>query len=135
MIFEQTLQERSKIEKVNLNKKFCIFKLVYFWVPNRKGVGTNEGLGNWKLKSPGGVEEIIFDTLQQNTKKLKRFELQMIAKHIKLIIKIRQQGKGEKGCSGWKKFEKFNSGRMSIRHSRVGTKLRLRWLFWIFGSN
>ena len=43
------------------------------------------------------MEEIIFDTLQQNTKKLKRFELQMIAKHIKLIIKIRQQGKGEKG--------------------------------------
>ena len=79
------------------------------------------------------MEEIIFDTLQQNTNKLKRFELQMITKHIKLIINIRQQGKGEKGWKknvlGGKNSKKFNSGRMSIRHSRVGTKLRLKWLF------
>ena len=60
----------SKIEKVNINVKFCIFKLVYSRVPNRRGVGMTrkegggEWLENWKFNSRGGLEEILFDTLQ-----------------------------------------------------------------------
>ena len=38
------------------------------------------GLGNRKCNSWGGVEEILFETLKQNTKKLKCFELQIIGK-------------------------------------------------------
>ena len=37
LIFGKNLQERSKTEKVNINRKFCIFKLVYSWGPNIKG--------------------------------------------------------------------------------------------------
>ena len=35
---------------------------------------------NWKFNNRDGVEEILFDKLKQNTKKLKCFELQMIGK-------------------------------------------------------
>ena len=41
-----------------------MFRLVYPWVPNRKGVGINRGLENLKFNSRGGVEEILFDTLE-----------------------------------------------------------------------
>ena len=50
--FGQNLQKMSKIEKVNTNIKFCIFKLVYSRVPNRKGGGINggrEGVGKLKI--------------------------------------------------------------------------------------
>ena len=39
---------------------------------------------NWKFKSRGWVEKILFDTLKWNTKKLKCFELQMIGKKHKI---------------------------------------------------
>ena len=35
---------------MNININFCIFKLVYSWVPNRSGVGIN-GAGGWKIKN------------------------------------------------------------------------------------
>ena len=50
LITGQNLQKRSKIEKVNINIKFCIFKLVYSWVPNTMGFGINGGRGDGKLK-------------------------------------------------------------------------------------
>ena len=50
LIFGQNLQKRSKIEKVNINIKFYIFKLVYSWVLNRRGFGINVGRG-WKIEN------------------------------------------------------------------------------------
>ena len=68
---DKTFKKRYKIEKVNINIKLCILKLVYSWVPNRRGAEINGGseggvggLENWKCNSRGGVEEILFDTLQ-----------------------------------------------------------------------
>ena len=48
---------------------------------NKHGKGVME---NWKFKSRGWVEKILFDTLKWNTKKLKCFELQMIGKKHKI---------------------------------------------------
>ena len=53
---------------------------------NKRGVEINAEWGgrgwrwleNVKLNSRGGVDEILFHTLKQYTKKLKCFELQMI---------------------------------------------------------
>ena len=56
------------MEKVNISINFCIFKLVYSWVLLNLIAGV------------GGVEEILFDTLKWNAKKLECFELQMIGK-------------------------------------------------------
>ena len=36
LIFGQNLQKSFKIEKVNINIKFCTFRLVYSRVPNRR---------------------------------------------------------------------------------------------------
>ena len=50
---------------MNVNLKFCIFKLVYSWLINRsEGVGEGDGLENWKINSRVGVEEILFDMLK-----------------------------------------------------------------------
>ena len=58
------------MEKVNTNLKFCIIRLVYSTVPNRRwnggeagGLTGRWGVGNLKFNSQGGVEEILFDTL------------------------------------------------------------------------
>ena len=64
MIFGQNLQKKSKIEKLNITLKFCIFKLAYSWVTNRM-IGEGEGFGIIqgsenpnKINSRDGVEEI-----------------------------------------------------------------------------
>ena len=65
---DNTCKRRSKLEKVSINIKFCIFRLVYSWVPNRRKVGINGGGGgemeNWKFDSRGGVKGISFDMLK-----------------------------------------------------------------------
>ena len=53
-------------------------------MPNRRELGGNK----WRevFNSRGRVEEILFDTLKINTKKLKSFKF----KHIKFISKFKQ---------------------------------------------
>ena len=45
------VQKRSKIKKLNINTKFCVFKLVYCWVRNRRGC--------WNKRDGGGIENLI----------------------------------------------------------------------------
>ena len=72
---DKTCKKNSKIEKLNINIKFCIFKLVYSWVPNRRGVDVGKrgcifklvycwlpnrrGVSRNKRWVAGGIENVI----------------------------------------------------------------------------
>ena len=83
-IFGQNLQKRSNIEKVNINIKFCISKLVYSWVSNRRGIE------NWKFHSRGGWRKFYLVRWNKIERSWSVLNCKWLAKHIKFISKIRQ---------------------------------------------
>ena len=89
--------------------KLCIFKLVYSWVPNRRGVGKNGGGGDWinenLMAGVGGGRFIWYVKIEY-----KEAELFWVTNDWQNTPSSSVKRMVEKECSGWKEINQLISG-------------------------